>query len=86
MCPGVFSILGHNRRSDDRVHRGRTRQKIPDFIHTVDLFRLLHTDRTDRRLLDGFATDNFLDAVDTISHHHLRIVVWDSADNVDITH
>lgn len=84
--PGIFGVLGHNRRCAHSVYREQTRETTSDFVDAVDLFILLHIDRTDRRFLDGLEKHHFLDAGNTLSHHYVRVVVRDSADPVDTSH
>lgn len=83
---GIFRVLGHTRRHNDCNFGEQTWQTVPHAVDVVGLFDLLHTDRSDRYLLDGFETVYLVAGVDPLSHHYIHVFVRDHADRMGTAH
>lgn len=81
--PGVFGYSGRDRWNTDGVFGEQTGQTIPHAHNVAHLLGLLHIDRNNRHLLDGFEADHLLVGVDTLSHDHFHLVVRHNARRVD---
>lgn len=85
--PGVFGGLSYNRRRIDGVFCEHAGQTTPHSDDVVNLFRLLHSSRTDRCLLYRFGevepNDYFVDNTNTLSYQHIHVIIRDNAHFMD---
>jgi len=65
---GVFVVHSYSWRHIDCFFGEQTWKTIPHFNDVVDLFNLLHINRNDWRLLDGFRTNKILVITNILPH------------------